>query len=163
MPKPQAVTRRADPKPRPTSGVHSWTKLKNKDINKHYAWISMTDPDQGVDYYLSLGYEPVYASEGGVEPLGGKLARKSGEQIVFRGLLLMECPLERKAQIDNEGPDGDTGQQLADVIESRILDKERGLDPLRGIGMRGKFGAPVLRFEAEPGHNAPILEDTDNG
>lgn len=155
MAKAPAPTQRIDPAPRPTDSVHSWTKLKNKDPGKKYCWVSLTDTNQGVDYYSAMGYEPELSRSDGVQPQGGRLTRKPGEQIQFRGNLLMSCSLQRSIEIDEVGPDGDSGQRAADAIEDRILDKERGLDPLRGQGMRK--ANQYLKFKAEEEHDVPVM------
>jgi hypothetical protein len=105
-----------------------------------------------MDDYSAAGYVIELDQPGGVKPQGGRLSRKPGEQIEFRGNVLMSCSLERKAEIDEHGVDGDSGQRAADAIENRMIDKERGLDPLRGIGT-GRF----LRFRAEAEHDTPIM------
>lgn len=141
--------RRKDPKPRHTDGAAPWAKLKNRDERLHYTYVYAGDGvDHGPDYYRSIGYEPVEYSADGVAPVAG-VTGNPGDQIEMRGHVLMACTLERKAEIDQYGPDGVSGQELADEIEEVMIDNRGGLDHLRGLhGPRG-LGVEVGTREAE--------------
>lgn len=161
--KPQAA-QRIDPKPRPTNGVHTSTLLKDKDPNKKYVWVNLADSN-ALSTYEALGYIVEEQRDGGPHHMGGKLNRKNGERIEWRGNLLMSISLERAMEIEKYGPDGDSGQDLADKIEGRYLEKDRGRDPMRGIGLLNRLTPSYLEFEADKGHNAPVIVDrgSENG
>lgn len=133
--------RRRDPRHRHIDGSsNSWAAVKNRDPNKHYVLVSNSSDDQGPEYYRDIGYEPeVYGGPGGVCLRGGRTTRDPGQVIEMRGHTLMSCSLERLQEIEQYGADGDAGQQMADEIESRLsLNRTRGRDALRGLGVQGE-------------------------
>ena len=91
------------------------------------------DSSCGVPYYESLGYKPVVYEQDGVRPLAG-VTCKPGEPIRFRDNVLMCIPIADRERIEQEGPDGNSGQRLTEEFESIMLEKG-GMDLLRG--MRG--------------------------
>jgi hypothetical protein len=139
--------------------VHTWNRLKNRDPGKHYVLVSLTDKDQGTDYYIDIGYDFERQEPNGVALAGGRTTRKPGDVIEFRGHALMSCPLARKAEIDEVGPDGATGQRGADELENRIVDRSRGVDPIRGIGSN-RYGRSSLYYAPdETGHDGHLLDE----
>lgn len=149
-------TERVDP-PRKTAGtVLRATALDNQDPNKHYVWASLTNEIQGVpavDYYEAIGYEIEKHKPGGVVSGLGRTARerKQGQNIEQYGCVLMSCSLERKAEIDQFGANGDGGQEAASELEDKYL-KKGGRDLLRGMNPNNTYVS--LRVGRE--HNAPV-------
>lgn len=149
-------TERVDP-PRKTAGtVLRATALTNKDINRHYVWASLTNEIQGiaaVDYYEAIGYDVELHKPNGVVSGLGRTSRekKQGQRIEQYGCVLMSCSLERKAEIDQFGADGDGGQQAASDLEERYL-KKGGRDLLRGMNPN----SPFVRLHIGADHTAPM-------
>lgn len=147
---------RVDP-PRKSAGtVLRATALQHQDPEKNYVWASLTNPIQGipaVDYYENIGYDVELHKPGGVVSGLGRTARerKQGQRIEQYGCVLMSCSLERKAEIDQFGADGDGGQQAADRLEDRYL-KKGGRDLLRGMNPNSQF----MRLHVGDDHNAPV-------
>lgn len=140
--------KRKDPRNRHLDGsATAWTQVINRDPNRHYVLVSV-GADEGPDWYESIGYQvDVYGGEKGLKLKGGKVNKTVGEPIEVRGHLLMSCSMERKEEIDRYGADGDSGQEHADEIERRLsLNKSRGRDALRGLGVRGE---DYLSFESD--------------
>lgn len=145
-----AKGRRKDPRPRHTDGAAPWAKLNNRDPHKHYVYVFEGDQEHGIAYYRSIGYQVEEHTKDGVAPMAG-VTGKPGEPISMRGHTLMSCPMERRMEIEEYGPDGVTGQALADEIDGVILDKRGGIDHLRGLhGPRG--------LDVEVGTRAPEVE-----
>lgn len=139
----QASSRRQDPPSRPTDGAAAWAQLrKPAGDDQHYVYVYEGDPEHGPDYYKAIGYHPVEYEKGGVRPMAGKTGN-SGDQIEMRGHVLMACSKERRAEIEQFGPDGVSGQALADAIDNRILDDRGGIDHLRGLGGPRGLGVEV--------------------
>lgn len=147
---------RVDP-PRKSAGtVLRATSLSNQDINKHYVWASLTNEIQGipaVDYYEATGYDvEVHKPNGVVSGLGRTTReKKMGQRIEQYGCVLMSCSIERKAEIDQFGVDGDGGQQAASALEDKYL-KKGGRDLIRGMDPN----SPYMRFHVGGEHNAPV-------
>lgn len=151
-----AAKKRIDPPKRPVTDVARRGSLKNLRSDRHYVKVYKAAPDQGIDYYLDLGYEIEVIKDGGPSLTGvGKEnpfhARRPGDPIEHMGHVLMSCPMERKEQIDRYGVDGDGGQEKADIVENRIVDKSKAVDdPMRGMtGIRGRSGNRVFSMQNE--------------
>lgn len=89
-----------------------------------------------MDYYQSLGYVVEEARAGGPSLTAG-VTSQEGQPIQVRGHILMSCSDQRRLEIEQYGPDGDSGQEQADVVEDAIVDRSRGRDHLRGLQGRG--------------------------
>jgi hypothetical protein len=149
--------KRRDPKNRHIdASSNSWAAVRNRDPGKHYVLVSNAADDQGPDYYESMGYEvEVYGGANGVSLRGGRSTKELGSPIEMRGHTLMSCSLERKAEIDQYGADGDAGQELADEVEQRLsLNKGRGRDALRGLGVQGE---EYISFEKDIEAPRPVM------
>jgi len=140
---------RRDPRRRHTDGSSPWTRLDNRRPDRVYCWVNQGASDFGVDYYESLGYEIERQSKDGVRPQGGRTTRKDDEPITYRGNVLMSCDKARRDEIELEGPDGNSGQLDADHIENLMVDRSKGRDLLRGIGIRGADGRPWAGVQNE--------------
>lgn len=126
---------RKDPKPRVYNGEVRGPKLLNRDPKKAYVYVNPADPD-AYGLYQSMGYEVERQTEAGVKLAIGATS-KNGEAIAYQGQILMSVSLERKAEIDQFGPEGDTGTAWADQLESRFVDKDRlAGDLMRGVNSR---------------------------
>lgn len=129
-------TARRDPRPRPTDGVAGWFRIKTetKDPNKFYVWVDIANGE--VDHYSSMGYDPVKwnGPNQGVQIVGGRLARKPGDDITCRGQLLMSIDMVEKERLEREGEFGDTGQNDLDRIEKLIIRRRGNKDYFRNIG-----------------------------
>ncbi len=128
---------RKDPRPRHLSGgqpqlrdgTPAWLRLKNKDETRKYVFVYLAGSgSNSVEYYESLGYVgEKYKGPDGLNFVGGRTARKIGEDLTFRGMLVMSCDAETAAEIELNGPDGQTGQTTADTYENLIYKKKTGL------------------------------------
>lgn len=136
---PQKRSERKDPPQRKLEGYHS-TELVNRDPSKKYVFAHQKDEDMGVTFFEHLGYEKVYATEGGV-----RMAIKKpvlGNLIEYRGHVLMEADAEElRARWEHM-------QREADAREKAIVKNRSGIDPQRGIN-RGVVARGELRFENE--------------
>lgn len=139
---PRSRPARRDPQARPVDGVAPWARFVNKRPDRHYVGVYMGDPD-AMALYPSIGFVPEIYEQGGVQPAGG-MTGKIGDQIIARGHLLMSCSLERWKEIQQYGADGDTGYELAEQIERKILDRKGEHDPIRGPN-----GRMYIDFENE--------------
>lgn len=166
---PSRPVKRSDPRPRQTSGIGAWTKLKNADPLRHYVWVFLADSHQGPDYYAALGYIVETKRPAGPVPIGGQLVRQDGERLEWRGHVLMSCPLARKAHIDAYGEDGEeedpgtwTGQRHADVLDEQVL-TGNGTNLFGGIGLRTRGGQVGIYHKPSEGHNVhvPLVGDGD--
>lgn len=137
-----------------------WNKVKGKDPNRHYVLANKALIGVGgSDYYVELGYLIETQRPDGPKLAGGQTTRKEGDPLEVFGHVLMSCTLERRIEIDEYGPDGQSGQAGADLVENKIIDKSRGVDLLRGIGIRGSrtaAGDDALLFERENEHNVHV-------
>lgn len=140
---------RSDPKPRHIDGATPWTRLKNRDKNRHYVLANENNNGEyDVGYYLCLaegladlgvgpkdGYVVESQREGGPVFVAGSTSRKTGDPIRFRGMVLMSCPMAFKELIDQVGEDGTGGRQAAD--ERDKLTNRRGAVDIAGIRRKG--------------------------
>ncbi len=147
--------RRFDPKARPVDGVGDWTELKNRDPNRHY--VGALQSNRGmfdVEYYESLaegldmdaadGYRvEKYQGEQGVRFRTGNTSRGVGDVIMFRGHVLMSCPKEFRALLEQVGADGSSGQRMADDIDARLLKRGSVHDP--SVSVRGRDGSQYIK------------------
>jgi len=125
---------RPDPAPRHIDGSAVWANVDNRDPNREYVLVHRGNPELGIPYYESMGYRvEEYKGPAGVKLRAGQTC-KEGEEISNRGMVLMSCTKQRKQEIARRGPDGQSGLDLADEHERRIIDRERGgIDGLRGM------------------------------
>lgn len=147
-----AVAKRRDPKVRPVEAGRGRTGMKNKDPRYHYVLVA----PQSVGEYEFNGYEFVRADAGN-ERLNGVTTR-DGEIIQFQDCSLMKIPLKNdpddpermsKEQLDKYGPDGETGWNLTDQIEAKIIDKRSAqADLMRGI--KGAYGYVGVQSDVQP-------------
>jgi hypothetical protein len=117
--------RREDPPPRPVEQTANRGRLQGQDGTKHYVWVnaSNSDPTFNISTYRALGYKIAqYDPDDASLPSIGFNEYKLGDQVSSMGMLLMECPMERKAELDREG------WNRADQIQETIRNRE--IDPL---------------------------------
>ncbi len=148
--------KRKDPKPRPVVGGMDYrVQLKNKDINKHYVWAyeNAGHTGQGPEYFSMMGYRPVVAGKG--TPEFGWGPAEEGKPIRSMGHVLMEVDLETRAEIEQFGADGQSGQNGADQLEARVIDKDVGVDLVRGIHPRRKRSGDLF-VSPDYGHDAHV-------
>ena len=146
----EQTERRRDPQKRPPhfDGSADWTRLKNKDPERRYVGIYLSDED-ALRRYEGMGYEPCVNTKGGVTWAFGNVAE--GAPLERRGYAIYSISKKRHDEIERFGPDGQSGQAWADEIENRIIDKRKGvLDLLRG----SRAGSQYIRAE----HNVGELE-----
>lgn len=134
--------KRADPPPRPVEGLANRTNVEGKDPGKHYVWVSeVNDPSINIGTYKALGYKITQYDPDEVQPSIGYAEYKQGDPIKSTGMVLMECSLERKAQIDQVGWD------RADAIQETIRNRE--VDPLSAEEKRAFRGITSVRTEQD--------------
>lgn len=128
---------RKDPRPRHLSGgqaqlrdgTPAWLRLLGKEEGRKYVYVYLAGSGtSSVEYYESLGYRAeTYGGEKGLRFAGGRTARKQGDEMKYRGLLVMSCDAETASEVEAKGADGVTGQELADEYEGLIYKKKTGL------------------------------------
>lgn len=120
---PKKGIRREDPPPRPVEGIANRGYLEGSDPTKHYVWVSeVNDPTINVGYYKHLGYQISQFDPDEAKPTIGHSEFKQGDPIKTMGMVLMECPIERKRALDA------VGWERADRIQETIRNRE--IDPL---------------------------------
>lgn len=128
---------RSDPVRRPTDGMRpNSMNLRNADERRWYVWVNKTSPELGPDYYADMGYEVEHYKKGGVNCIGGSSVRSEGDVIERRGAVLMSCTSERHEEILKYGPDGNTGQELANLYEKQIVREEAAWPNVQGLEPR---------------------------
>jgi hypothetical protein len=135
--------KREDPPPRPVEGIANRGYLEGHDPKKHYVWVSeVNDPTINPAYYRSLGYSiSQYDPDEARPTLGWNDGLKQGDPIRTMGMVLMECPVERKAELDRGGWD------RADRIEETIRNRE--VDPLSLEERRAFKGITSVRMDQD--------------
>lgn len=125
--------RREDPPPRPVEQTANRGFLQGSDPSKHYVWVSeVNDPTINVAYYQSQGYKIAQFDPSEARPSLGWNEYKQGDPIKSMGMVLMECSIERKAEIDRVG--WERASQIEDAIRNREIDE---LSPEERRGFRG--------------------------
>ncbi len=147
---PKAPPRRTDPDPRPVNGGISWAGLKDPEPGRYYFRVNKAAAEHGVNHYLANGARIEILRKGGVRERAGETV-KLGDEMISRGQYLMSYSVERKAEIEKHGEEGDSGQTRADEIEEQIIDKGAGVDTLRGLHGLGARHARVEN-ESSPLH-----------
>ena len=123
---------RKDPAPRHSDGAAWGTQLKGRDPAKKYVFVSQTAIEMGIEFYEELGYVQETLREGGPRPAAGRTS-KPGEFVTFRGHVLMSVDKQVASEIAiNGSPGAGRGQREWDILERRILDKNRP-DLLRNV------------------------------
>ncbi|MDX2253285.1 MAG: hypothetical protein NW202_13450 [Nitrospira sp.] len=119
------------PRPRRYEGAYDGAKVRNADPTRHYVLVYTPQ----VDEYAENDYMIELVREGG-PMVGAGVTAKAGEPVQYRGHILMSISKESlRDQVINGSLDGHAfGQKWADAMEERILQKDGGNDPLRGIG-----------------------------
>lgn len=118
---PKRGIKREDPPPRPVEQTANRGYLDGADPGKHYVWVSeVNDPTINVGYYKHLGFKIVQYDPDEARPNLGYQEYRQGDPIKSMGQVLMECPLERKAELDKVGWDKFT--KLEDAVRNRELD-----------------------------------------
>jgi hypothetical protein len=106
--------------------------LSNPEPGRAYVFANAEDGvGQNYQYYEMLGYRMERKTKGGVQVVQGQKV-KEGEPLRFWDQVLMSCSEERKAEIDEFGPHGNTGRRLAKRIQEKI--NSAGLQ--EGVGRR---------------------------
>jgi len=138
-----AKTPRSDPRPRTHDGANKGVGLSNARPDRHY--VGVDQHGNAVSDYESRGYEVEIAEEAGVR--WNRRTCKLGEPLEYMGHVLMSIDINEHKRIEREGDHGDGGQELADRIESAILDKSGAQRDL----MRGLSGGYVrLENDVKP-------------
>ena len=113
-------------------GIEPMGTLLYPDPERHYVMASGEDgAGQNYQYYEMLGYRLERKTKAGVQIIQGQKV-KEGDLLRFWDLVLMSCSKERKAEIDEFGPHGNTGRNLAKRIQKKITGD--GLQ--EGVGRR---------------------------
>lgn len=141
-PSPKRGIKREDPPPRPVEQLANRGFLQGQDPNKHYVWVSeVNDPTINVGYYKHLGYKVAQYDPSEAHPTLGYQEYQQGDPIKSMGMTLMECSLERKAELDKVGWD------RADAIQQTI--RHREVDPLSEDEKRQFRGITSVRTEQD--------------
>jgi hypothetical protein len=114
---------RQDPPPRPVEQLANRGNLEGHDPTKHYVGVSeVQDPTINVGHYKAMGYKVAQYDPDEARPTIGYQEFQQGDPIKAMGMVLMECSVERKAEIDRSGWD------RAKAVEETIRNRE--IDPL---------------------------------
>lgn len=150
---PKEKPKRIDPKRRSLDGFGPWV-VKNKRAGFRYGLIYKANADMGVEYFASMGWEPVkdqgaddHGNPKGEYLAGGRTTQRNGQVIEYRGHVLMRISEELWDELNLFGIDGNTGQAGSDYWEKRLRGG-RGVDkdPLKGLNLMGREG-PYVRLE----------------
>lgn len=141
----QAQTRR-DPVYRPED--ESTISIVNAKRDRVYKLPHKREMER----YEDMGYQFVRRSDG--ERLRGCKLRGDGDTIEYEGHVLMWISNEDHMRIHQQGPNGKTGQNLADQIDAKLVKKDGATqDHLRGLGLgrtvavENKTSAPETTFD----------------
>jgi hypothetical protein len=128
---------RTDPRRRHIDGTARWMRLDRKTVpaDRKLVFVNKDDPHGGVQYYLSLGYQVETWRKDGIR-VAAIPPGPEGTEIQHNGQVLMSIDLEAAALIDKEGPDGNTGSDLLDERDRRIVSKRNVNDEMRGLHAR---------------------------
>ena len=143
--KSKAGSIRKDPRKRPTRGTIDRTEIINKVPGMSYCFAAPGSRTGTPAHYQHRGWDIVNLTKNGPQLQMGQTG-KIGEPVMLDDVVLMTMPTEDKERIEKEGVYGDSGQDAADIIEDKIIDKALGgADPMRGIrGVRWDGGKPEL-------------------
>lgn len=145
-----AAKKRIDPVSTHADGFRPFDALINPDPERHYVIANPNDELSGVSFYESLGYQVERKSKDGVRLAVGKTVAE-GDVLTVLGGYLMSCPKQLKAERDGRS------QELASVLENRIVKQSSGEDKLRGqYGVHGQWGA---RIDVDPNANGRPYEE----
>lgn len=139
---------RKDPRKRPVRGTIDRTSLVNEVPGMSYAFAAPGSRTGTPEHYQHRGWEIVNYTKNGPR-LSMGMTGKIGQPVMLDDVVLMTMPTEELKRIEQEGVYGDTGQNMADIIEGKIINGGfEGKDPFRGKqGMRWDGGVPVLENE----------------
>lgn len=141
--------KKKSPRGRPVEGQLGLYGIKNGVRGKHYVWVQPGNA-QAMAQYTASHYRPetwkfevtngkTTMRDGlpvvkGIEPCGAMPEESDeGKPIRIGDCILMSCSEQRKADIDEWGHDGLTGQVSADEIDEQLIRHKGGSDPLRGL------------------------------
>lgn len=145
---PKRGIKREDPPPRPVEQTANRGFLEGHDPGKHYVWVSeVNDPTINVGYYKHLGYKVAQYDPSTARPTIGYQEFQQGDPIKSMGMVLMEVPIERKAELDRIGVDGQGGWEKVARIEDTIRNRE--VDPLSDQERREFRGITSVRTEQD--------------
>lgn len=134
--------KRQDPPPRPVEQVANRGYLEGFDGTKHYVYVSeVNDPTINVGYYKHLGYTISQYDPSEARPTIGYQEYRQGDPMKSMGMVLMECPNERKEALDKVGWD------KADAIQHTIRNRE--VDPLSEQEKREFRGITSVRTDQD--------------
>lgn len=146
----QAQQVRKDPPPRSLDGV-ALQGIAREDPDRFYAWVGTGEQ---MELYESMGYEVERRTKEGVTDVGvGTKKRAVGSPITRYDTVLMSIPKSLKAQLEDKGPDGESGQSLTSKVERRIFNRRKQPIPevTRGLDVIGhSSGEPTMTAETIP-------------
>lgn len=130
---------RKDPRRRSIDGSAPWSRLSGEDKERHYVYAATNDNDTGLAYYRMIGYEVEKYGPGRPRPRGMPLEeakRLEGQPIEIRGATLVSCSRERYEEIQEFGPDGQSGMSVIEERRAAVRRAKHGIpnDDIRGIG-----------------------------
>lgn len=124
---------RKSPRKRPLRGTVDRTSIINEEPGMSYAFAAPGSRTGTPAHYQSRGWEIVNLSKNGPQLALGATGR-IGEPVMLDDVVLMTMPKEEKERQEQEGTYGDAGQNLADVLEGKMIDKSLRIDdPMRGV------------------------------
>jgi hypothetical protein len=143
---------RRDPEPRRIHGTSpAFTRLKNRRPDRHYVVVNPNDPDAMAEYTAQGYVVEITSNDKDALTFEAGVTSKEGEPLSQRGGITMSIDKEEHARIIREGADGQSGLNLADIIERKLTVNRALSDPLRGMsGLMGSHGIPFITFDDKP-------------
>ena len=132
---PQETVPRVDPKPRSIDASQQCV-IDNRRPDRHYVLANPNDDYCGLQAMLNMGldFQIETLRKDGPRVRGGNTSRE-GDQIMWRGNVLISCPIENwKGQLE-------AGWKVADEYDKRSM-APGGID-----GLRGTTGKPATHGE----------------
>lgn len=113
--------KRDDPPPRPVDGLTARADVENKDPTKHHVWVDGgNNPTFNIGHYRTLGYKVSQYDPSEAQPTFGFEELQQGDAIKANGMILMECPAEHKAKLDQIG--WDKANKIEETIRRGDID-----------------------------------------
>lgn len=118
----EAPKPKQNPARKPVHAASFGGHVLNPPPGKHIVWVSSGESENNHEYYQSIGYE--------VERFDPKFPLrirnlnkmpKPGEPYVYRGQVLMSCSTAHWEDIQENGPDGNSGKQLFAAYMRKIF------------------------------------------
>lgn len=149
----KTAPKRKDPVPRPVDMVGMGAKIVGLDPERAYGLANPSDQISGLAHFLSLGYEIEYARPDGPS-VTNALQPEEGQELKWRGSVLVSCTKEWKRELDETGAGMCAGRQGVDARMNDVYQRGNNVEtekmmnrqvPNQQVGARGV--PEYFRFE----------------